>query len=110
MKGKEFEDMACDWLISKGYTILRRNYRCRTGEIDIIAKKEDKYIAFEVKGNKTYSFGLPEERINNIKIKRIKNCLFEYAMGQSVPFENLQIDAIFIYQNKITHLENLDVI
>lgn len=37
--GKKGEDAACTYLERKGYVICRRNYRCRYGEIDIIAAK-----------------------------------------------------------------------
>lgn len=107
MKGKNFEDMACDWLVKNGYTILKRNHRCKTGEIDIIAKKDDKFIAFEVKGNYTTTYGLPQERINNQKIERIMKCFLEYALSNAINPDNLQIDAILVYENNIEHLQNI---
>ncbi len=107
MKGKEFEDMACLWLLERGYTILKRNHRCKRGEIDIIARKLDKIIAFEIKGNHTDLYGLPEERIDNRKLERIKRCLTEYAISNNINLENLQIDAIVIYKDNISHIENV---
>ncbi len=107
MKGKEFEDMACIWLLEKGYMILKRNHRCKRGEIDIIAKKEDKFIAFEVKGNISSKFGLPQERIDTRKIERVKQCFLEYAISNNIDLESLQIDAILVYKNSIMHLENI---
>ncbi len=107
MKGKEFEDMACLWLLERGYTILKRNHRCKRGEIDIIAKKSHKIIAFEIKGNHTNLYGLPEERIDRKKLERIKNCLIEYALSNDINLEDIQIDALIIYKNNISHIENL---
>jgi len=100
MKGKEFEDMAFSWLLEKGYKVLKRNHRCKRGEIDIIATKENKLIAFEVKGNNTDTYGLPEERIDRLKLERIRLCLTEYALSNGIDLDNIQIDAIFITKTK----------
>ncbi len=107
MKGKNFEDMACDWLSKNVYIIIKRNHRCKTGEIDIIAKKGDKFIAFEIKGNYTNFYGIPRERINNQKIERIRKCFLEYAISNSIDIDSLQIDAIAIYKDKIEHIPNI---
>ena len=47
--GAAGEDFAQSWLERQGYTIIERNWRTRTGEIDIIAQKEDTLIFVEVK-------------------------------------------------------------
>ncbi len=48
--GRLGEDIACDYLKSKGYSIIRRNYRAKIGEIDIVAKSPDRTLVFvEVK-------------------------------------------------------------
>ncbi|GAB6077817.1 YraN family protein [Hydrogenobaculum acidophilum] len=107
MKGKEFEDIAFSWLLEKGYTVLKRNYRCKRGEIDIIAKKSNKIIAFEVKGNHTDLYGFPEERIDKKKLERIRLCLLEYAIANNINLEDIEIDAIVIYKDGITHIENI---
>ncbi len=107
MKGKEFEDIAFSWLLEKGYEILKRNYRCKRGEIDIIATKSNKIIAFEIKGNHTDLYGFPQERIDKKKFERIKLCLLEYAISNNISLEAIQIDAIVIYKDSITHLENI---
>ena len=44
------EDLACEYLVEKGYNILRRNVRSRRGELDIVAKSSDQTLVFvEVK-------------------------------------------------------------
>jgi len=63
---------ACDYLIKTGYEILDKNFRCRYGEIDIIAKTGDAITFIEVKTRTNELFGLPEESIDIHKIKRIK--------------------------------------
>ena len=47
--GARQESRAAEYLESLGYHILVRNFRCRFGEIDLIAKQDDTYIFIEVK-------------------------------------------------------------
>ena len=46
--GKSGEDLAVAYLQNNCYTIVERNYRCRTGEVDIIARKDDILFFIEV--------------------------------------------------------------
>ena len=57
--GKKGEDMVTGFLMKNGHTILKRNYLCRFGEIDIIAKKEDILLFVEVKTRKENSLVSP---------------------------------------------------
>lgn len=47
--GSSYEDLAARYLQSRGLRILERNYRCRTGEIDLIAKDGEYFVFVEVK-------------------------------------------------------------
>ena len=51
--GDAGEDFAAKLLMLKGYRILERKYRCKVGEIDIIAEKSDKLFFVEVKTRQT---------------------------------------------------------
>ena len=42
--GKQGEDYACQYLETKGYQIIQRNFSCKQGEIDIIAKDKEEYV------------------------------------------------------------------
>ena len=65
--GKMGEDIVCDYLKNRGYTIIVRNYRIKGGEIDIIAKNDD-FLAFvEVKTRKKDSLVTGFEAVNNRK-------------------------------------------
>lgn len=65
------EDFAANVLSEKGYIILDRNYSCKTGEIDIIAKDEDTFVFVEVKTRKNNRYGNPSEFVDYYKQKRI---------------------------------------
>ena len=57
--GRRGEDAACAYLLRHGYSIVERNYRCRRGEIDIIAVKDGGAVFVEVKTRRSLKFGTP---------------------------------------------------
>lgn len=71
--GNYGEDIADTFLRNNGYTILKRNYRNRFGEIDLICSKKDILSFIEIKTRYSTSFGSPCESIN---YKKRKNIIF----------------------------------
>ena len=72
-KGTICEDMAVRFYTKKGYRVLKRNYRTREGEIDIILRKDDTIVFAEVKSIPSY--WNPNDfsrKINQAKVFRIK--------------------------------------
>ena len=69
--GKKGEDMVAKFLIKKGYTLLKRNYVCRFGEIDIIAEKSNVIVFVEVKTRKENSLVKPMEAVDSKKQRRM---------------------------------------
>lgn len=70
--GKLGENIAVEFLLKKGYTIIERNWRFKKAEIDIIAKIGPFIVFIEVKCRSTEIFGPPEQSINNKKEKLYK--------------------------------------
>ena len=69
--GVSSEALACDYITSQGGIIAARNFSCRQGEVDIIAR-DGIYLCFiEVKYRKDESYGLPEEAVSLRKQKKI---------------------------------------
>ena len=69
--GKRGEQIACKALEKKGYRILERNYRCRYGEIDLVARHRDYIVFVEVRSKTGHGFGSPEESITAAKKKKL---------------------------------------
>ncbi|MGV3024713.1 YraN family protein [Clostridium thermobutyricum] len=65
------EDIACKFLISKGYRIIEKNFRNRFGEIDLICLKNNILTFTEVKTRYYSNYGLPKEAVNFNKRKNI---------------------------------------
>ena len=56
-QGDKAEERAAKYLKDKGYKILKRNYLCPLGEVDIIAKKDGAIVFVEVKQRSSADFG-----------------------------------------------------
>lgn len=55
--GTYVEDQTCRWLSERGVAILKRNFRCRSGEIDIIGRHDDFLVFFEVRFRRNNRYG-----------------------------------------------------
>jgi putative endonuclease len=83
-KGNIGEDIACNFLLKRGFTIVTRNYRKKWGEIDIIAEKDKTIHVFEVKSvtaNLLDGFDnghRPEEKVDFVKVRRLRRMIQTY--------------------------------
>ncbi|HAE45010.1 MAG TPA: YraN family protein [Lachnospiraceae bacterium] len=83
--GSDYEEKACEFLQTQGFSVLERNFRCRRGEIDIIAR-EGKYLVFvEVKYRTTRSQGEPEAAVDFRKQRRISRVALYYLTVRGYP-------------------------
>ncbi len=82
MNRREFgefgENIAVQYLENDGYKIICRNYRCRSGEIDIIAGKHDRLSFIEVKTRSSFEYGRPCESVDDRKKKHIRAAAMSY--------------------------------
>jgi len=82
--GKFGEDFACEYLKRQGYKIQFRNFRCRIGEIDIIAVKDDVLSFIEVKTRQSKMYGAPCEAVNVAKQRKIYRCAELYMQSKGI--------------------------
>ena len=70
--GKTGEDAAAAWYESRGYEIVARNWSCREGELDIVARRGRLVVFCEVKARSSGAFGLPVEAVGALKQARVR--------------------------------------
>lgn len=109
-KGKLGEDAACVWLEQKGHQILERNYRRKTGEIDIISRIDTTYVFTEVKLRTGTSYGSPGEAVDYRRQQRIVRTALLYISEQTSEEQAMRFDVIEILLREgkrwIRHFEN----
>ena len=66
------EDLVAEWYRKHGYDIVERNWRCRQGEIDIIASRDSVLVICEVKTRATADFGSPALAVDANKQQRLR--------------------------------------
>lgn len=107
--GKKGEDLANDYLLEKGYTVLERNWRFGQEEIDIIALKKNMLVVVEVKTRFSSTFGEPETFVTKQKQKHLIKAANAYIERKNLDYE-VRFDIISIItgnnQHKINHLED----
>lgn len=69
--GKRGEDAAAAYLAKQGYRILARNYRCREGEIDLVAQEGEFLVFVEVKARSSTAYGYGRDAITPRKQAKI---------------------------------------
>ncbi len=88
------------------YEVICYNYRCRKGEIDIIAKKGNTLVFCEVKYRKTSKLGHPLESVNKTKQRTIVQCAKYFILSKGYEGLDYRFDVIGILGNEYYHIEN----
>ncbi len=108
--GEIGEDVACNFLVKHGFSILERNYTKKWGEIDIIAEKWNKRYFIEVKSKSVSSLDFvaldsngqgntnrPEENMHVWKMKRLRRVVETYLISKRLGSVHWQFDLIIVY-------------
>jgi len=113
--GDRGESISCGYLANCGYKILKRNYSCKFGEIDIIAEKEKNIIFIEVKTRTGNYFGEPQEFVNFQKLEKMDMAIDFFINEFEISEEYiLRIDVIEILfdengdKYKLNHIEDFN--
>ena len=104
--GLEYESKAETYLLSKGYQILEKNYRCRFGEIDIIAKAKDQTIVFvEVKARSNAKYGTSYEALTPAKCQKIRKTSNFYILDKKLNWnQSYRYDVIVFQEGRLEHI------
>lgn len=107
-KGYEYEQIAKKYLLDNEYKIVEENFTCRLGEIDIIARKDNRLHFIEVKGRADTKHGYPRESVTKNKQKRIISAAKYYFMllGKDDLFCQFDVLEIISEDRQINLIEN----
>ena len=98
--GREGEELAKRFLLSKGYKIVKRNFRAPFGEIDLIAYQKKVLVFIEVRTKTSSNFGAPEESISLNKKKKISRLASFYLKAKRLNKIDCRFDVVCITLDK----------
>ena len=107
--GEYGEELAARYLLSKGYSILERNWRHSKAEVDIIALRGDTLAVVEVKSRSSEAFGDPLESVSREKIRLLRKAINAYVNLKGIDLE-IRFDLIGVVleddRQRIRHVED----
>jgi putative endonuclease len=94
--GSRGEDLACAELQRRGYAILERRYRCRLGEIDIIARDGDVTVFVEVKARENGEFGGGAAAVTPAKQRTVARVAMDYIARHRLVDRPCRFDVVVV--------------
>jgi putative endonuclease len=94
--GHRGEDLAAAYLTDQGLVVLSRNWRCRTGELDVVATDGHRLIVCEVKTRSGTEYGDPAEYVTQQKILRVRRATQEWLRRYRVGWCQVRFDVLAV--------------
>ncbi|WP_436501362.1 YraN family protein [Actinokineospora sp. HUAS TT18] len=76
--GRLGEDLAVQYLEQAGLVVLARNWRCREGELDVVATDRAQLVVCEIKTRSSTDYGTPTEAVDDAKAARIRRAAWQW--------------------------------
>ena len=82
-RGKWAEDLVSRWYEQHGYVIVARNWRCKRGELDVVAHRDGVLVVCEVKARASNAFGTPAEAVTLAKQLKVRRATADFRASIS---------------------------
>ena len=105
--GKWGEGVAGRFLQEKGYVLLATNYRCRWGEVDIVAQDGEELVFVEVRTRRGVEFGTPEESVTAAKARKLIATAQEFLQEHDQVNAGWRIDLIAIRLDGVRGVQDI---
>ncbi|TCN58350.1 putative endonuclease [Rhodococcus sp. SMB37] len=90
------EELAAEHLESTGMVVLERNWRCRYGELDLIAQDGAVLVFVEVKTRTGLGYGTPAEAVTRVKAERLRRLAGLWLADQDRRWDRIRIDVVTV--------------
>lgn len=109
--GNRGEELATAFLEQNGFVIIERNFRCKGGEVDIVAREGKTLVFVEVKCRKTLTYGVPQLAVTPFKQRQISKAALTWLAKNHQHDTPARFDVIAIllngeYQHQVEHIRN----
>jgi putative endonuclease len=106
--GRRGEDLAVSVFRRLGFEIVQRNYRCRHGEIDVVARRGRVLVFCEVKTRNTDTWGVPAEAVDFRKQSRLRRLAAQWLAEHGVGRVQVRFDVVSVIvrpdRSEVTHI------
>jgi putative endonuclease len=109
--GVHGEQIAAAYLTDSGLRLLDRNWRCREGELDIVAREGDALVFCEVKTRRDVGYGHPVEAVTPAKRRRLRTLAHRWLAAHEEHAPELRFDVVGVLVHPsgpavVTHLRS----
>lgn len=94
--GRAGEQLAAEYLEQHGLVVLERNWRCKLGEIDIVATDAARVVICEVKTRSGIDYGAPLEAVVPEKVRQLRNLAKAWLTEHDVGFCQVRFDVVSV--------------
>ena len=94
--GRRGEELAAAHLQERGLTVLARNWRCRYGELDVVARDGETLVVVEVKTRSGVGYGLPAEAVTGRKAARIRRLAAAWMAADGRRWTDVRFDVVAV--------------
>jgi putative endonuclease len=95
-RGRQGEELAAAWYAGHGYHMVARNWRCATGEVDLIVRRGELLVVCEVKARRTDAYGLPAAAVGRLKQQRLRRLAAEWLATSGVHGVEVRFDVVAV--------------
>lgn len=94
--GARGEELAASWLEKHGIRVVERNFRCKGGEVDIVAQDGQTFVFVEVKTRRTLNYGVPQLALTPFKQRQISKAALTWLLKHRRQDRPARFDVIAI--------------
>jgi putative endonuclease len=104
-RGRQGEELAAAWYRRHGYEIVERNWRCPTGEVDLIARRGGLLVVCEVKARRTDAFGPPAAAVGRVKQQRLRRLAAAWLATHDIHGVDVRFDVVAVTGTTVEVIE-----
>lgn len=108
--GRRGEELAIQALAHHGYAIVERNWRCPSGEVDIVARQGETWAFVEVRTRRGTGYGTPEESVTPAKQARMLEVAEHYLVEHGLEEVEWRLDVVAVEMDPAGRLVRVEVL
>jgi len=95
-RGRQGEELAAAWYRNHGFELVARNWRCPSGEVDLIVRRGRLLVVCEVKSRRSDAYGGPAAAVGRLKQQRLRRLAAEWLATSGVHSVDVRFDVVAI--------------